>query len=502
MYKLKVDRDRCNACGMCALDCNALQEDATGKVEVVGEGIVSDSDIATVRNVVELCPENALTLTEEFVDMSAKLAELKSKMKRPLQFTPPSADEYEFSLEDKDEYAKAIDGSLHVSGEYEYDYKSSSSAESAGERAFRDEIYSQAEALAQQVIVMYEQRKMNRVARYAETSGNYKYGVHQRLIKNLRAFVNELETCAGKKLSLPSDFFTFRTRDTEYINDRQEKSNDWLAGRIKEHLKPASEFYSCVKTEKDYEYVTVSHWFGDDTREKKYTYAYYLSDGVGRFYRDVARATWKAGKYTKQFCERELDAFHKAIEQEWLGKIDYLLRQVGDSGVKKKLERRISTVTEREISSEENSFRVLTPAQAKQRYDDAENYFYGWSGRAKDQSHAVKLYRDAAVNGNVLAQYRLACCYENGDGVQMNLNEARKWYASAAANGHSGSEFKLAKLGGTSDANAQELYQRGNEYFYGWNGRAVDKEIARQLYVKAANAGHVGAHNQLAKHFD
>lgn len=335
MYKLKVDRDRCNACGMCALDCNALQEDATGKVEVVGEGIISDSEVAKVRNVVELCPENALTLTEEFVDMSAKLAELKSKMKTPLKFTPPPVSEYEFSLEDKDKYAAEITGSLSVSGEYDYDYKSASSARSAGERAFRDEIYSQAEALAQQVIVMYEQRKMNRVARYAETSGNYKYGVHQRLIKNLRAFVNELETCTGRKLSLPSDFFTFRTRDTEYINDRQEKSNDWLADSIRNHLKSASEFYSCVRTDKTEDYVKVSHWFGDDEYKSVYKYAYYFSDGIGRFYRDVARATWKAGKYTKQFCERELDAFHEAIEQEWLGKIDYLLRQVGDSGVKK-----------------------------------------------------------------------------------------------------------------------------------------------------------------------
>ena len=337
MYKLKVNRAACNACGMCALDCNALQEDYSGKLEVVGEGIIADSQVAKVRNIVELCPENALSLSEEFVDMSAKLAELKSKMKTPLKFTPPPVEQYEFSLEDKDKYAAEITGSFcGVSGEHEYDYSSYSAAESAGKSAFRDEIYSQAEALAQQVIVMYEQRKMNRVARYAETSGNYKYGVHQRLIKNLRAFVNELESCTGRKFSLPSDFFKFRTRDTEYINRMQEKSNDWLADSIRNHLESASEFYSCVKTEKTYEYVTVSHWFGDDTREKKYSYAYYINpESVGRFYRHVARATWKAGKYTKQFCERELDAFHKAIEQEWLGKIDYLLRQTGDEGIKK-----------------------------------------------------------------------------------------------------------------------------------------------------------------------
>lgn len=172
------------------------------------------------------------------------------------------------------------------------------------------------------------------------------------------------------------------------------------------------------------------------------------------------------------------------------------------------MERRILSVIDNEPLREENSFKFLTPAQAKQSYEDAENYFYGWRGYTKDKNRAVQLYREAASNGNVLAQYRLAYCYENGDGVQMNLNEARKWYATAAANGHSGSEFKLDKLGGSygtsnsRDENPQELYQRANEYFYGWNGRAVDKEIARQLYVKAANLGHVGAHTQLAKYFN
>lgn len=338
MYKLKVQSDKCNACGMCALECDALQEDSSGKVEVIGEGIIADSEVGKVRNIVELCPVKALTLTEDFVDVSAKLAELKSKMKQPLKFTPPPYDDYAFRLEDKDEYAQALWNNSRggVSDEYEFDYKSASAARSAGERAFRDEIYSQADALAQQVIVMYEQRKMNRVARYAETSGNYKYGVHQRLIKDLRSFVNELESFTGKKFPLPSDFFTFHTRDTDYINRRQEKSNDWLANRIRENLESASEFYSCVKTDKTSEYVTVSSWFGSDKEKLVYKYAYYIdADGLKRFYNHVVRATWKSGKYTKQDAERELDAFHKAIEQEWLGKMDYLLRQLGEDGIRK-----------------------------------------------------------------------------------------------------------------------------------------------------------------------
>ena len=209
--------------------------------EVIGEGIVAGSDASQVRGVVELCPSKALTLTEEYVNVGAKLAELKEKMRQPLTFTPPPAEEYRFRLEDKDEYLKEIKGSLDVSGEYEYDYNSSSSARSAGKRAFRDEIYSQAWALSQQIIAMYEQRRVNKGARYAEIESNYKYGVHQRLIKDLRSFVNELESYTGRKISLPSDFFSFSTKDIDYINNRQERSNGFIADAIKEYLKPASE---------------------------------------------------------------------------------------------------------------------------------------------------------------------------------------------------------------------------------------------------------------------
>ena len=330
MYKLRVQKDKCNACGMCALECDVLQEDFSGKVEVIGEGIVSDSEVGKVRNIIELCPTAALTLAEDNINVGKRLADLKVKMQTPLTFTPPAADEYSFRFEDKEEYGEAIRGSSEVSGAWEYDYKSWDSAKSAGKRAFRDEIYSQADALAQQVVAMYEQRRVNPVARYAETSGNYKYGVHQRLINNLRGFVNELESCTGRKISLPSGFFTFRTKDTDYINDRQDHANEWLAGSIKNHLKPASDFDTCVKVEKTQDYVLVSGgWFSEDKHKWVTKYAYYIDpDSLRRFYRDVARATWKAGKYTSKFCESELWHFHKEIAEEWQSKINYLLRQI------------------------------------------------------------------------------------------------------------------------------------------------------------------------------
>ena len=330
MQKLTVQSDKCNACGMCALECEILQENSAGIVEVVGNGIVADSDAEKIAEIVSLCPTGALNLEKIKIDAKARLAEIKSQLQAPLEFNPPPKEDYEFRLEDKDEYAEAIQDSLSISGEYEYDYSSASSAESAGRAAFRDEIYSQVDALAQQVIAMYEQRRINKVARYAEIDTNYKFGVHKKLAGDLRAFVTEIESLTGKKISLPQDFYAFKTRDTDYINDRQDHANEWLAESIRDKIDSASEFYHCIKTDREYEYVTVSHFFGDDTRENKYTYAYYLnheSSGLRRFYNQVARATWKSGKYTSRFCEEELRRFHKDIEAEWKGKISYLLKQ-------------------------------------------------------------------------------------------------------------------------------------------------------------------------------
>ena len=194
----------------------------------------------------------------------------------PLEFNPPSVDEYRFDLEDKDAYAKELHVSSSLDGEYDYDYKSWDSAKSAGERAFR----------------------------------------------------NEIESYTGKKLSLPSDFYTFRTKDTEYINNRQDHVNEWRADNIKSEMKPASEFYTCIGVEKTTDEVRVSSWFGDDKWKTVTKYCYYLrSEKMERFYNNVARAAWYGGKYSHKFGTEELNRFHKEITEEWKNKISYLLNQ-------------------------------------------------------------------------------------------------------------------------------------------------------------------------------
>lgn len=48
----------------------------------------------------------------------------------------------------------------------------------------------------------------------------------------------------------------------------------------------------------------------------------------------------------------------------------------------------------------------------------------------------LDVWRQAANNGNVDAQYNLGFIYHKGDGVHIDYREALKWYQMAAEQGH------------------------------------------------------------------
>lgn len=78
---------------------------------------------------------------------------------------------------------------------------------------------------------------------------------------------------------------------------------------------------------------------------------------------------------------------------------------------------------------------------AEQGYIAAQNsvgdcYYYG-EGVDLDEEEAVKWYRQAAKQGYAAAQYMLGDCYKNGWGVEKDETEAVKWYRLAAEQGHS-----------------------------------------------------------------
>jgi hypothetical protein len=58
----------------------------------------------------------------------------------------------------------------------------------------------------------------------------------------------------------------------------------------------------------------------------------------------------------------------------------------------------------------------------------------------------VAFQKQRAEEGSASAQYQLALRYLNGDGVEKDLQAARKWLSAAAREGSSEAKSKLAQL--------------------------------------------------------
>ena len=86
----------------------------------------------------------------------------------------------------------------------------------------------------------------------------------------------------------------------------------------------------------------------------------------------------------------------------------------------------------------------------------------------KNYTEAVPKLKAAAEKGKKGAQYRLARCYDKGNGVAENNAEAVKWYQKAAEQGH-----------------AKAQYQLGKAYMKGKKGLPADQQKAKAWLTKA-----------------
>ena len=85
-----------------------------------------------------------------------------------------------------------------------------------------------------------------------------------------------------------------------------------------------------------------------------------------------------------------------------------------------------------------------------------------------DAETAIKYYVAAAQRGEIKAMYNAALCYENGDGVEKDLDMAFNFYEVAAIGGHPASQFQV-----------------GYYYFDGWGSVEVDYGKAAGWFEKA-----------------
>ncbi|MDR1936238.1 MAG: sel1 repeat family protein [Candidatus Accumulibacter sp.] len=134
--------------------------------------------------------------------------------------------------------------------------------------------------------------------------------------------------------------------------------------------------------------------------------------------------------------------------------------------------------------------------------------------RKKKYAEAFESYKKAADLGNPTACFQLGIMYENGEGVNKNINEAIKWYEKAMSKGSATGAGQLANLfyDGTSvpkDVNkAVAYYTRAGElgdssaYYtlgllFSFDSSIRDLEKAANLFRKAVSMGNPMAMNSL-----
>ena len=135
----------------------------------------------------------------------------------------------------------------------------------------------------------------------------------------------------------------------------------------------------------------------------------------------------------------------------------------------------------------------------------------GTKGLKQDYPTALKLYQDAAAKGYAPAMDALGQAYQQGRGTGVDLTRAAEWYQKAADQGLADAQNNLGMLylegkGVARDLNkAFGLFQSaagqrdpwglnnlGGMYEMGW-GTTVDKTKALDLYQQALAAGNTKA---------
>ena len=124
---------------------------------------------------------------------------------------------------------------------------------------------------------------------------------------------------------------------------------------------------------------------------------------------------------------------------------------------------------------------------AEAQYKSGKSYYLGLND---DQNYekAISLFKKSAEQGNVNATYNLGLCYLNGQGTEANFDIAVKYLKKAAENGHAMAQFKYANC----------LVNQGNDIGNALVGEVKNINEAIKWYESAASQDIIMAKNNVA----
>jgi TPR repeat protein len=156
-----------------------------------------------------------------------------------------------------------------------------------------------------------------------------------------------------------------------------------------------------------------------------------------------------------------------------------------DKLIESEFERQLRTGIIETNRRKNNPLILISEPIINENIKNSKKYSYDKGAEEYDKgnySEAFKIWLSVANNENeVDAIFNLGYMYENGQGVEINLSEAFKWYMLSAKQGHSNSQYNIGMM-----------YE---------NGEGVSKNYieAKKWYKLAANQGDLDAQNNIDK---
>ena len=91
---------------------------------------------------------------------------------------------------------------------------------------------------------------------------------------------------------------------------------------------------------------------------------------------------------------------------------------------------------------------LTASAQVNVFYKLGWDYLFGANGKTKDAKEAVYWFKQGADQGDADCQYFLGFCYEDGLGVEKDLQQAQALFRKAAEQGHEAAQLAINELTG------------------------------------------------------
>lgn len=335
MKRITID-EKCNNCGICALNNSYIEENEAGDISVVKGKFISDADLEDINKLIRSCPVKALNLVESSIcDAKNKrsIPEVINDLQKKCDaFKIPDVKPEQIPF-DVDKYG--LDFRAWSTKEGRYAYSSESAARSAARQEFNSLCYSE-NIYKPALRKLFVQYKMDALRPYyTEEKDGIFYTYSKQVEEMLADTYLQIAEISGGGSKVPESWKEFSvslSKDNLCVLTLQifeERSTE--SGIITE-FKDSGEYTSLswYVDRMDFDYTERyegSGLFGRDKYKKEWCFHGFM-DAAKEYTNDMKTAIGYRKSYIEELAASQINdllhEFEKEIKKEWNKKIEEL----------------------------------------------------------------------------------------------------------------------------------------------------------------------------------